>query len=660
MSIEIKFKGKIYPSLKALYNDNPDIGVSYSKLYSNYKKGLRIESLEETIVTQQFIEFNDKKYGNLTELFKDINPENISYNSFYRRVKQGMSVEKALTPDFIEFQGSQYKSLSELFNSINPDNLSFNTFYQRLKTGLSIEEALGSAANKRFKGKPFYYKGTQYVTLRELHKNCVENGISYQGFYQRLCGGWTIDDALTSSTSDVIRRDYIVDDKVYSTLMELASDAGISYEAAIKRRDRGFSDYEIFYGKAKKAKPEAQPKEKEVRVIVDGNSFESFAKAYEFFQPSISFNSFRGRLRYGWSVEEALELVAKDDGRTKDKVYLPIGVNSYSLIEASKKFGVPASTIRSRLTRGATPEQAVGLAVINDGDLITVRESTKNAKKKRKVNLNYNGKQYDSIASLARDCGVDQALLYNRIYSNKWSIEKAINTPTNEPVIVGGRQFSSALNAWEEIGKVSFGAYQGRRTLGFALEVCLGIEPLPSSIELNGKNYNSLKEVGKEYGVSYIQLLARLKTMPLSEAVIYKPITGRYNLSAFEKDTQLANTNGYLYFITVETKEGVLHKVGITKRNLDSRFANISNYSVVAIIEGTLSNVYNLEQNILSLYTDNAYKAHKSFEGRTETLILTEEEEKDLLDILEDEVSNNPALEFIDLATYTENCRSLR
>jgi len=125
--------------------------------------------------------------------------------------------------------------------------------------------------------------------------------------------------------------------------------------------------------------------------------------------------------------------------------------------------------------------------------------------------------------------------------------------------------------------------------------------------------------------------------MPLEEAINYTPTLGRYNETTFSRDSDLANLDGFLYFITIKTKNGVLHKIGITKRNVYARFPNKKNIKVIFLIKGRLESVYTLEQSLLEIFSDNLYRADKGFDGRTETLILTEEEEKVLVEILENE-----------------------
>ena len=180
-----------------------------------------------------------------------------------------------------------------------------------------------------YKGKIYLGVKALYTSLQEPHNKCAENEISYSTFYNRINAGWNIEQSITTPINDIYKRDYKVGGKTFSSLMDLARDAGISYAAAIKRKDRGFTDNEIFYGKSVNKTKEnilriEVPKIKKVRVVIQGQSYESLAKAYNAHTPSVSINSVRGRLKLGWSAEEALEVVTKADGRSNKKITIKL------------------------------------------------------------------------------------------------------------------------------------------------------------------------------------------------------------------------------------------------------------------------------------------------------------------------------------------------
>ncbi|MGM0429772.1 MAG: hypothetical protein ACQEQ2_05685 [Pseudomonadota bacterium] len=195
------------------------------------------------------------------------------------------------------------------------------------------------------------------------------------------------------------------------------------------------------------------------------------------------------------------------------------------------------------------------------------------------------------------------------------------------------------MNAWDKVGKTSFSTYQGRKLQGLPLEVCLGLEPLPrlERYDINGVSYGSLADVAKEYDLTVGQLVSRLNNMTLEQAVIYKPSNGRYSESTFEKKPDLANTLGTLYFIRVALADGVLHKIGITQKETNQRFYS-HNIEVIKEVRGRLRDLYDLEQFVICEFSELHYRAEDEFEGRTETFLLLDEEEKEILNFISENI----------------------
>ena len=485
---------------------------------------------------------------------------------------------------------------------------------------------------------PILYKGLTYPSLKKLVESEANDGLSYSVVMGRIKIGWDLDEALGKPRNKNVRK-YTINNKEFASLKDLAEEAGISYEAAVKRSHRGWSDEEIFYGRTKpeKIKIVKAKKSRGKPVFVDGKEYENLTDAFNSLNPNCTLNTLRARLRERWSLEEALEVKLKIDGRksTANTKKLTIDGVALSVAEAVNRYSVPSSTILYRLNRGATSEQAVGLEDIERGALLSQPEDNRDRKKREKKTYVVDGVFYSSVAELARAYELSPALVYNRIRDNGWTPERAVKEDTTEVVEVRGIRYRSSQNAWDEIGKTNFAVYQARKTLGHSLEVCLGLEPLPSieRYELNGKTYGSLSEVAKENDLSVGQLTSRLKNMSLEEAVIYKPSNGRYSESVFEKDPELANTLATLYFIRVALTDGILQKVGITQKETSQRFRS-HNIEIITEVKGKLRDLYELEQLIISEFSELHYRAEDEFEGRTETFLLMEEEEKEILNFI--------------------------
>lgn len=484
---------------------------------------------------------------------------------------------------------------------------------------------------------PVQYCGREYPSFKVLFESNAAQGITYASFIRRLKNGWNLKRALTEQLGKSTQRTYLVDGRQYRTLKALSEAAGISYQAAVKRMHRGWTDEEILNGKRNTDTDETIPKEKKPRgepVQVKGVTYENLRHAYDSIQPSVSFNTVRARLRYRWSVEEALEAIEKIDGRKANPRVRELTLNgeTFSAKQAAEKFGIPYATLLDRVNRGATAEQAIGLAPIGPYDLVLQSEAYRDRKAIVKKTYIVDGATYKSIPELANAFGLSPQLVYNRMRDNGWSAKQAVTEPISESVTVDGTTYRSAMNAWETIGLTSFSAYGARKTKGYPLDICLGLKPLPSSerYELHGKIYGSIAEVALAYHLTTGKLSSRLQRMSLEEAVDYSPSNGRYSVAIFKENPALAQCIGRLYFIRITLPSGTLHKVGITLKDVSQRFCGFV-YQIIAEYQGALSVLYQVEQKVLAEFRDYHYRADEDFEGKTETFLLMDEEEMEML-----------------------------
>lgn len=474
--------------------------------------------------------------------------------------------------------------------------------------------------------------------MKALFEAEAVEGLNYPAFISRIKSGFSFERALTEQMNNVYYRKYSVDGKVFNNLKELANAAKISYDAAVKRSHRGWNDTEIYYGKKKNiVKKLKEKKPRGVEVEVNGIVYENIRYAFESLSPKCCLNTLKARLRYGWSYEEALEVTHRVDGRKKiddaNKIFL-LGT-LMSLGEASERSGVPKATIKDRVNRGATPEQAIGLNEIVDGELQTQTVFNKNRPKRIKKEFIVDGVIYTSIKILAHAYDMPYKLVYNRIHKYGWTPERAIKENVGEVVVVRGQAYRSAMSAWESIGKTNSSTYHSRRSNGYSIEVSLGLEPLPSELkfEINGVLHESLQEVAQAYNLTKQQLTYRLNFMSIEDAVIYRPSNGRYTLKAFNRNPELANTAGMIYFVKISLTEGVLHKIGITQKQTSQRLIS-HDFELILEFSGRLEQLYEIEQEIVKVFSDCHYPAEKDFEGRTETFLLMENEEKEVMDFM--------------------------
>jgi hypothetical protein len=127
----------------------------------------------------------------------------------------------------------------------------------------------------------------------------------------------TTKDFLMSKRNYEFRGPFKIHDRYFRSLPELAAAASISYVCAYKRAVRGYSPSEILLGRCKRVRLAGRAKDMGAKrlLFVAGQMYSSIAEAHAAINPSVSLNTVYGRRRYGYSVEEALGIVPRTDGR---------------------------------------------------------------------------------------------------------------------------------------------------------------------------------------------------------------------------------------------------------------------------------------------------------------------------------------------------------
>ncbi|KWU52759.1 hypothetical protein [Pseudomonas palleroniana] len=488
---------------------------------------------------------------------------------------------------------------------------------------------------------PWSYKGQTYTSLKKLVAAQASPGVTYAGVVARMRDGWALEKAIHEPVGKKTSRQYKVGNQTFKDLKALAKAADISYNAAVKRAHRGWSDAEILHGKAPRqsthAGAAAPVKVARNAVKVNGIGYDSLSKAHAALKPGCSYRTLLARLKQHWSLEEAFELIKKVDGRTAKASTrrLVIDGNPYTPAEAARHFRVPYNTLLDRLRREASDLQAIGQEKIPSGSLIRQKDLRRVRESLAKKHYLVDGERFDSVAALARKYNLATALVYNRIHINKWTAKKAVTEPPTNPVVVNGAHYRSATCAWEKIGKTTLATYQGRIANGHSLMVSLGLEPLPSldRYEVAGVKYSTLAEVAAAHSLTLPALNSRLLSMSLEDALTYTPTTGRYSAGVFKKNSALAASPGTLYFVKIRFDGGTLHKIGITQKTTARRLGAFDHQSLFEC-EGKLIDLYEIEQATVKVFAQCLFRAEEEFEGRTETFLLTDEEERLMLDFI--------------------------
>ncbi|KAF7777291.1 hypothetical protein PMAN_a2543 [Pseudoalteromonas marina] len=162
-------------------------------------------------------------------------------------------------------------------------------------------------------------------------------------------------------------------------------------------------------------------------IEVDGIAYSSISEASE--QYHLNPKLIVGRLRSGWSIEEAFELAPRRKLEPNRRQSISVKVNgklkSYSTIkDAADEYGIEPKLVRARLTNfNWTPEEALG---------IIERDSKRIAHNRKEVKFSINGVDYHflSVTEAAKSQGLNEFLVFNRLNSRGWSIEQALELAT--------------------------------------------------------------------------------------------------------------------------------------------------------------------------------------------------------------------------------------
>ena len=198
----------------------------------------------------------------------------------------------------IVFRGKVYSSYSELSREYG-----FSTTYilKWLSKGLSLEEIVNNYADKYSnslrKGYIVDHLGTKYTCVGEMLDRW---GIPPKSYRYRKSRGWSLERILTTPSKSNHLSKECVDfrGRVFPSMTVMAKEYGVSQMSILNHMKGGRTPAESL--KHILNSPYIN------RVVKDhlGNSFTSNTKMTRYW--NVNYETFRDRLRRGWSLEEAL------------------------------------------------------------------------------------------------------------------------------------------------------------------------------------------------------------------------------------------------------------------------------------------------------------------------------------------------------------------
>lgn len=361
---EVKdFNGTMFPNEKEMCRY---YGIEQTTFRSRIKHGIDLKNAltvsPENIVSDHL----GNKYRSLNEMCGHYNIETSTYQA---RIRSGMSVKDALTipvqkqrskKDGVvkDHLGNEYRSISEMCRKYD---ISLTVFCNRIKRGIDLKEALTKPSKDPVTKKskyvsPLYavkdFNGIEYASTSEM---CRHYHIDPSVFTRRIQKGMDFKDALTKPTQNKVC-DHLGNS--YKNLKEMCDKYGVSFNTYLRRIKAGKSVEEALTGAV-------------TNVSVDhlGNRFRTFEEMCRFH--GVEDSTVRYRLSHGRSLAEALTEGAKldkDDIRSKEKIVVSgdivtdcFGTRFDTVEEMCKAYHVKRNSYIGRIKAGYTKEEALRL-----------------------------------------------------------------------------------------------------------------------------------------------------------------------------------------------------------------------------------------------------------------------------------------------------------
>ena len=266
---------------------------------------------------------------------------------------------------------------------------------------------------------------------------------------------------------------YVLEGKTYLGLTELAEAYGVKEITMHKRMQSGRWSLEQAVGLA------APPSRLDIvgknnkSVTVEGVTYKKINDACRRY--AIDKRVFNYRIRFGWTIEEALELIE----RPKKKFI--VANNEFDTFrQACDYYAINYKKAESRMRLGWRLEEVFGLAErITERRISRSGVSTESIKKSKAISIE--GRTFNSLSNLSDFYNIKPGTLSYRL-RNGWSAEQAVglvpppqNNAKIKSITIRGKAFRSLPEACRHFKK-NVDRVQSRIRLGWTLEQALGLK----------------------------------------------------------------------------------------------------------------------------------------------------------------------------------------
>lgn len=235
--------------------------------------------------------------------------------------------------------------------------------------------------------------GVKFDTFSDA---CKSHNVPEGRVRQRLKAGWTTDQAFELSPPPL---SFTVNCKVFRSIASAAKAFGVDEDTARARHRAGWSPEQV----VGVAPPPADVRLKAVTVREE--QFPSFAEAARHF--GVEATVARGRIKIGWSIEEAFNVVLRPGAKATPKP-IKVGTKTYgSISELAKAHGLKPSTLMRRLRTGAKIDDALRDVENSKGKEVCVE-----------------GVKYSSVGMAAKNHGLSEGKVRGRL-NRDWTVRQS-------------------------------------------------------------------------------------------------------------------------------------------------------------------------------------------------------------------------------------------
>ena len=468
--------------------------------------------------------------------------------------------------------------------------------------------------------KNIYFKGRYYKSIRscfEENKDDIE--VSYQVLIKNLASGLSIDKAVKKQPRKKYKEKLskygkiLVEGKEYDNLRLLAEEYGINVNTMYQHYYRGKRGDDLIPLKKRKNYVEPIPNKK-YKYYLDNKGFNSYTEISKHY--NVKFPTIRKRLERGLSLEQAVGILETPDLRIKkDKPKKVVRkANEVELIVD----GVKYKSITHLAKSFSMADITVRKRILEQG--LSPEEAVKRPiKKTTNTNLYVDGVKYDSIPMLARAYNLNPSLVYQRIKYRGYSPEEAVKKQPRKKgkiVSVAGKKFNSISEAARFYDKSIHSVRDGLNR-GQTIEQALGLEKYYRKnavlYDWNEKKY-TIDELTTQLSKEY-----KIPKKLLHNRIYYNGLS--INQAIKNGNKKVVGSGRYNLKILkrdpeLANKKSELYFVLI--KNEEKSFYKIGittrttrkrlnglDYEILSINKGKLIEMFNHEQYLLDRYNDN-------------------------------------------------------